>query len=117
MAIICASIPSFRPLISHYFPHLLSTAGIGSYNKSDSNPNALGNPGISRNTKRQTQNAFPLVEIGIGARSNGTQGLHGNDSEERIMDHMGVPKAGEISYEANERKSGSFDTSKSEAPK
>lgn len=93
MAIICASIPSYRPLITHYFPNLLSSSGA-------SGRNASGGPDPSSASKprRQNANSFSLAEMGAGSRSHGLQKLGDNDSKERI-----VIKA----YETRERKSNS----------
>lgn len=97
MAIICASIPSYRPLITHHFPGLLSGNASGR--------NASGNPDSTPASKprRQNPSSFSLAEMGAGSRSHGLQKLGDNDSKEQIIHHTGMAKA----YEAREQKSNS----------
>lgn len=97
MAIICASIPSYRPLISHYFPNLLSGGASGRNGSGKPDPNPASK------ARRQNPNSFSLAEMGAGNRSHGLQKLGDNDSKERIIHHTGMVKA----YETRERKSNS----------
>lgn len=99
MAIICASIPSYRPLISHYFPNLLS--GGASRSGGSGSEGVTGNSSSALNPRRQNANAFSLAEMGSSGRSHGLQKLGDNDSEEEIIHHTGEIKA----YGADERKS------------
>lgn len=102
MAIICASIPSYRPLISHYFPNLLSggASGRDGSDGSDGTNGSSGSNSVSK-ARRQNANSYSLAEMGAGSRSHGLQKLGDNDSEEQIIHHKGVVKV----YESDRKNS------------
>lgn len=84
MAIICATIPSFRPLISHYFPGLLNSSASSPINRSGGSGGTNGSSNSAQKPKRPNVNSFSLAEMGTSGRSHGLQKLGDNDSEERI---------------------------------